>query len=182
VEETAGAALSFDEQAKVLAGAVGSFKIDHPEERARVVALVEEAVRHIRRVGPQRAFDDFDDRNGAFVQGEYYIAAYDVNGTRTAVGLAPFRRGDRARPIWWRGLEPVIAKGRGWVDYPHISPDTREIQWKSTYIERVDDHIVLCGFYRGQYEIERVVEAERSQDLLKEFLENELKRPALAHR
>ena len=42
-------------------------------------------------------FDDFDDPKGGFVEGEYYIAAYDLEGVRTCVGLAPYKRGERAR-------------------------------------------------------------------------------------
>jgi hypothetical protein len=182
VEQAAAAALSFEKEAKSLSDAVSAFKIDYAQQRMRTIALIEKAAAHLQKVGPRRAFDDFDDKNGAFVEGDYYIAAFDLEGVRTAVGLAPNARGDRARPLWWRDLAPIVRKGKGWFDYPHITPGTRKIQWKSSYIERVGEHILLCGFYRDQYEIERVVEAQRSQELLQELPDGAPKRPALVHR
>jgi hypothetical protein len=179
VEQAAASALSFEEEAKTLSGAVSVFKIDYPEQRMLSIALIEKAAAHLKKVGPQRAFDDFDDKNGAFVQGEYYIAAFDMNGVRTAVGIAPNKRGERARTIWWNDLAPIVRKGKGWFDYPHITPGTRQFRWKSAYVERVGEYLLLCGFYRDQSETERVLEAKRSVELLQE-LPYEARRPALA--
>uniref|UniRef100_UPI00374CBC4C cache domain-containing protein n=1 Tax=Undibacterium sp. TaxID=1914977 RepID=UPI00374CBC4C len=38
--------------------------------------------------------------------------------------------------------------GKGWVDYQWPNPTTKELEQKSTYIERVDDIWFACGIYR----------------------------------
>jgi methyl-accepting chemotaxis protein len=169
VQEAAVAATSFEHQTEALAKTISAFKIDYAEQRATAIGLMKKAIAHLKKVGPEKAFDDFDDRNGEFVDGEYYIAGYTLDGVRTCVGLAPYRRGERARTLWWNELAPVIAHGAGWYDYPHLSPGTRRIQWKSSYFERVDGYVLICGFYREQNEMERVVEARRSRELLDEL-------------
>ena len=41
------------------------------------------------------------------------------------------------------------AKG-GWVDYSIENPVTKKVEWKSSYIERVSEDIVIgCGVYKS---------------------------------
>jgi signal transduction histidine kinase len=38
--------------------------------------------------------------------------------------------------------------GKGWVDYKWPNPITKELEQKSTYVERVDDVYFACGIYK----------------------------------
>jgi len=39
-------------------------------------------------------------------------------------------------------------RGKGWVDYQWRNPVSKQVEPKSTYFERAEDLIVLCGIYR----------------------------------
>lgn len=160
VQQMAAAAVSFDQEAHAMFTTVNAFKMDHVEKRTRAMELVQRAIAHIDAVGPRRAFDDFDDKNGGFISGEWYVAVFDSQGVRTAVGLAPAKRGENMRETslpWWDQLCAAAPKGRGWLDYAHLNPQTGETNWKSSYVERTKDYVVCSGFYREQTEVERLL-------------------------
>jgi methyl-accepting chemotaxis protein len=157
VEQTATTALSFQKVAFKLFNGVNAFKIDRMEERSRTVALVEKAARRLSKLGPARAFDEFDDPRGEFCQGEYYIAAFDMTGMRTAVGISGDARGSRPPQGWWDRVLRIAQKGKGWLDYPYTNPATGKTDWKSSYLVCAGEHVLVCGFYREQTEVERLI-------------------------
>ena len=157
VEQTGEVGRLFQDEACKLQEAVSHFKLDRAEGRHTAVALVRQGVAHVRAVGKRRACDDFDDAKGAFVFGEYYISAFDVNGVRVANGSDPASRGENIRDIRDAdGKQHVLAiigkargRGKGWEDYKWTNPVTKRIEPKSVYFELVDDVIVTCGIYRA---------------------------------
>ena len=84
VEEASAAATSFEQEAASLLDVVSRFKTDRCADRGRVIEMVKQAAAHLRKVGARRACDDFNDRNGPFVHGEYYIFALGLDGRRLA--------------------------------------------------------------------------------------------------
>jgi methyl-accepting chemotaxis protein len=157
VEQATEAGRLFQEEARKLQEVVGHFKLDRAEGRHTAVALVRRGVAHLRAVGKRRACDDFDDSNGEFVFGEYYISAFDVNGVRVANGSDPASRGENIRDIRDADgkqhvhaiIEKAKARGKGWEDYKWTNPVTKRIEPKSVYFELVDDVIITCGIYRA---------------------------------
>ena len=157
VEQTSEAGRLFQDEAGKLQEAVGHFKLDRAEGRHTAVALVRQGVAHVRAVGKRRACDDFDDPNGAFVFGEYYISAFDVNGIRVANGSDPASRGENIHDIRDADgrqhvhaiIDKAKARGKGWEDYKWTNPVTKRIEPKSVYFELVDDVIITCGIYRA---------------------------------
>ncbi len=160
VEQTSEAGRLFQDEARNLQEAVSHFKLDRAEGRHTAVALVRQGVAHLRAVGKRRACDDFDDPNGAFVFGEYYISAFDVNGIRVANGSDPASRGEHIRDIRDADgkqhvraiIDKAKARGKGWEDYKWTNPVTRRVEPKSVYFELIDDVIVSCGIYRADAE------------------------------
>jgi len=157
VEQTSESGRLLQDEARKLQEAVGHFKLDRAEGRHTAVALVRQGVAHVHAVGKRRACDDFDDPNGAFVFGEYYISAFDVNGVRVANGSDPASRGENIRDIRDADgkqhvlaiIEKAKARGKGWEDYKWTNPVSKRIEPKSVYFELVDDVIVTCGIYRA---------------------------------
>jgi methyl-accepting chemotaxis protein len=157
VEQTSEAGRLFQGEAQKLQEAVGHFKLDRAEGRHTAVALVRQGVAHVRAVGKRRACDDFDDPNGEFVFGEYYISAFDVNGIRVANGSDPASRGENIYDIHDADgkqhvhaiIEKAKARGKGWEEYKWTNPVSRRIEPKSVYFELVDDVIVTCGIYKA---------------------------------
>jgi methyl-accepting chemotaxis protein len=154
-EEAAATAESFRHEAHQLVEAVGRFKTDRNDERGRVIALVKEAVEHVRRVGVKRACVDLNDLHGPFVRGEDYVFALDSKGTQLAYAPDPKLVGtnrvddkDPAGVVVGREiLKAAFERGFGWVDYLFPNPKTGEMAQKSVYVEAVEGIVVGCGIY-----------------------------------
>jgi methyl-accepting chemotaxis protein len=161
VEEGAAAATSFEQEASRLIDVVGTFKVDRMQDREAAVQLVKRAIAHVRDVGPERAFKDFDDTNGSFVDRERYIVAWDINGVMKAspisqdfVGQDMTEHTDPYGKKYTREvLELARTKGNGWVDYHLRNPAKNNvIEPKSLYVERSGNLIFGCGVYRPEAE------------------------------
>jgi methyl-accepting chemotaxis protein len=157
VEQTAAAALSFQDAAGALEQAVSAFKLDRSEARERAMALVQRGVAHLRRHGAQQAFADFNDPRGGFVDGEYFLLAFDMRCIVLANGGNPASVGrDNSglkdadgKLITSEFIRVAGARGSGWVDYRWLNPALRRVQRKSTYVVREGDFVVGCGIYLG---------------------------------
>jgi len=158
VEEAAGAAESFQHEARQLVEVVGRFKTDRNDDRGRVVALVKKAAEHVRRHGVKKACEDLNDPNGPFVQGEDYVFALAADGTQLAFAPDPRVVGqnniDDRDPVTGKAggremLRLAASPGFGWVDYHFRNPKTGKIVPKSVYVEGVEGIVVGCGIYRN---------------------------------
>jgi len=159
VEEGAAASTTFEQEATRLIDVVGAFKVDRMQDRDAAVTLVKRAIAHVQTVGPQRAFKDFDDMNGSFVDGERYIVAWEVSGVMRASPISQHFIGqdmtDHADPNGKKYTREVLevarVKGKGWVDYHLRNPaKNNAIEPKSLYVERAGELIFGCGVYRPE--------------------------------
>ncbi|MBE7366540.1 methyl-accepting chemotaxis protein [Ramlibacter pallidus] len=158
VEEAAGAAESFQHEARQLADVVGRFKTDRNDDRGRVIALVKQAVEHVRRFGVRRACADFNDPRGDFVRGEDYVFALAGDGTQLAFAPDPNVVGrnnvddmDADGKVVGREILKVAKDpGFGWVDYQFVNPKTGQTEPKSVYVEGADGIVLGCGIYRNR--------------------------------
>ncbi|WP_445230325.1 cache domain-containing protein [Duganella rhizosphaerae] len=125
--------------------------------RDEAVALVRRAAAFVRSAGRERALAEFSRPDGQFVDGELYIFVYgaDGSGVLLAHPMFPLLIGKNLLdmsdadgvPITRRVLEIGAGKsGRGWVDYhwPNGAAG-RQVELKTSYVERVDDLILGCG-------------------------------------
>lgn len=155
VEQTAAAALSFRESAGALTEAVSAFKLDRGEARQRAIALVQRAIGHLRQHGARKAFADFNDPHGGFIDGEHYLIAHNldcviqVNGAKPEiVGQDHSGQTDAdGKRFAWETVRVARERGSGWVDYRWPNPKTGRIQRKSTYAELAGDFVIGCGIY-----------------------------------
>ncbi|WGG50915.1 cache domain-containing protein [Rugamonas sp. DEMB1] len=131
------------------------------EERAtaaQATALVKKAVAYIKANGKDKAFAEFSNPKGQFVDRSLYIFVYDVKGTNMAIGngnagkmvgknLLDMRDAEGTYLI--QGLiEVAKTKGSGWFDYKWPNPVSKAIEAKSSYVEKIDDLVVGCGIYK----------------------------------
>lgn len=122
----------------------------------QAIAMVQKATTHLKKSGPEKAFSDFNNTKGAFVEGELYIFAYDLSGKNVAHGANPSVVGQNlisltdadGKQLIKEMVELAKSKGSGWVDYKYKNPKTGAIEAKSSYIERVGDYLVGCGIYK----------------------------------
>jgi cytochrome c len=52
------------------------------------------------------------------------------------------------KPFIKEMADVVKAKGKGRVDYKWLNPLSKEIDAKSTYVEKVGDLVLGCGIYK----------------------------------
>lgn len=119
-------------------------------------ALVKKAVAYLKANGKEKAFAEFSNPNGQFKDRDLYIAVNDMNGKMLAHGANPklidknlIDLKDVEGKNFVKGfIELAGSKGKGWVDYKWPNPVTKAVEQKSSYIEKVDDLIIICGIYK----------------------------------
>jgi cytochrome c len=130
----------------------------HAHTAAEAQALVERGVAHLRAVGRNKAFADFNRGDGGYVDGELYIFCLDRNGIAVAHGGNPKMvgrgmpdvRGSSGQPIASEIVSLGLTQGQGWIHYSWPNPSTKRVEPKSTYVIKVDNETVCAsGYYQG---------------------------------
>jgi len=121
-------------------------------------ALAEKAVAHIKAVGPDKAFADFNTRDGKWLDRELYIIVIGFDGTmlvhgtnKAIVGKPQLEMRDmNGKYMSQEMLDLAKSKGSGWVDYMWSNPVTKKIDPKSTYVLRIPgfDGFLGVGIYK----------------------------------
>jgi cytochrome c len=120
-------------------------------------AMVKKAVAYIKANGKDKAFAEFNNHNGKFIDKDLYITVYNLNGKCLAHGqngkmvgkdLIELKDSDGKYFIKER-MEIAKTKGKSWQDYKYTNPVTKSIEHKSTYFEKHDDIVVAGGIYKN---------------------------------
>jgi cytochrome c len=123
---------------------------------AEAEKMVKNAVAFFNANGQEKAFAEFSNLNGKFVQGDLYIFVYDMTGKCVAHGGNPKMVGkdliDMKDPdgksFVKERIEIAKSKGKGWQNYKFTNPVTKTIENKTAYIEKVGNFVVGCGAYK----------------------------------
>src|SRR5471032_154681 len=123
------------------------------------VAMVKKAGEFLKKNGKEKAYAEFNNPKGQFIQKDLYIFTFLANGD--GVELA---NGANAKLVGKNVLEmrdadgkflikDILAlgmgkEGKGWVDYKWPNPSTGTVDGKRTYVERVEDVVIGCGIYK----------------------------------
>ncbi|HYA86101.1 MAG TPA: cache domain-containing protein, partial [Nitrospirota bacterium] len=102
---------------------------------AEAEALVKKAIAFIKANGKDRAFAEFTNKNGQFVDRDLYIFVYDMSGTCLAHGQNPRMVGKdlsdltdpSGKAFVKERIELAKAKGKGWQNYLFSEPTTKKI-------------------------------------------------------
>ena len=126
---------------------------------AEATAMVEKAIAHIKKVGRDKAFADFNNKSGPFTDRDLYVVVYDMKGKVLAHGANEKMIGkdlidlrDSDGKYFVKERVDMMSKGptaKGWQDYKFMNPVSRQIEPKSMYLRRFEDVIVGCGIYKG---------------------------------
>ena len=133
-------------------------KQDKKGTAAEATAMVEKAIAHIKKVGREKAFADFNNKGGAFTDRDLYVVVYDMKGKVLAHGANDKMIGkdvmdlrDNDGKYFVKERVEMMSKGpdaKGWQDYKFMNPVSRQIEPKSMYLRRYEDLIVGCGIYK----------------------------------
>lgn len=120
------------------------------------VAMVKKAAAAIKKDGGDKVFAEVN--AGGWKDRDLYPMIYNTKGVNLAHGANPKLIGKdlseltdadgvKLLPCLWNASTKNGGKG-GWCDYKWPNPITKEIQAKSTYVEKVNDIIVGVGIYK----------------------------------
>jgi cytochrome c len=120
------------------------------------IAMVKKAVAFYKANGKEKAFAEFNNPKGKFIDRDLYILVLDSNIVMLAHGTNPRLIGKSlidskdadGKPFAREFYEIGNTKGTGWVDYKWPNPVKQVIDSKSTYVEKVDDILIACGIYK----------------------------------
>jgi cytochrome c len=124
--------------------------------RDDAVAMVKKAVAFLKKNGRETALQAFIDPHGPFRDRDLYVIVFDLEGN----GLAHINprligkptgdiRGVDGKYILHEQRKLATEKGTGWMDYKCPDPARGRIEAKSTYLEKVDDLVLMCGIYQS---------------------------------
>ena len=126
---------------------------------AEATAMVDKAIAHIKKVGRDKAFADFNNKQGAFTDRDLYVVVYDMKGKVLAhganekmIGKDVIELRDSDGKYFVKERVEMMSKGpnaKGWQDYKFMNPVSRAIEPKQMYLRRFEDLIVGCGIYKG---------------------------------
>jgi len=123
---------------------------------AEAEGMVKKGIDYIKSQGKDKAYAEFSNTKGRFVDRDLYIAVYDLQGTVLAHGQNPPLVGKNL--IWLKDpdgkafvkerVELVKTKSKFWQDYKYTDPLTKKIEPKSMYCEKYEESVVCCGIYK----------------------------------
>jgi cytochrome c len=129
-----------------------------PVSREELVAFVRRAASYAKTEGKSKALAEFDQKNGSFFEDQFYIYAYDFNGTTIAhpvnpekIGVNRLNEKDAEGNLFITDLRQAAYNGTGFTTYTYINPvHNNTVEKKLGYVMKVDDSWWLgSGIYIG---------------------------------
>ena len=124
----------------------------------KAVDLVNKGAAYIKAQGKDKAFDEFSNPKGKFVNGELYLFVVDFKGMTLAhggntnlIGKNQMELMDADGKYFIKEFIKISStKGAGWSDYKWSNPVTKKVQNKTTYVKKIDDMdaFIGCGIYK----------------------------------
>ena len=124
---------------------------------AEAKAMAEKAAAHLIDVGPEKAIADFERPDGGYRDRDLFVVVYNPRHVVvSAIGNPNFVGRDATLFVDTDGKEfgkAIIAAaqspaGAGWVTYRMSSPLTHKVEFKTSYVVKAGDYIVLVGAYQ----------------------------------
>jgi cytochrome c len=121
------------------------------------VAMVKKGVAAVKAGPKDKAFADITDKaNPNFRDRDLYLVVYELDGVVLAHGANAKFVGRNmidlkdidGKAFVKERVEMAKAKGTFWQDYKFTNPETKKVEPKSMYCERLDDVAVCGGIYK----------------------------------
>jgi cytochrome c len=120
-----------------------------PDE-AKAMAI--KAVEYLKSAGPEKAFAEFDAKDGRWHDRVLYVTVLDSNGVAVAQGNNPGLVGKSVidlRDVDGKSFarEMIAVKDASWVNFKWQNPVTKAVEPKTSYEVRVGEYVVGVGAY-----------------------------------
>jgi len=135
----------------------GLFAAEERGTQAEAKKMVQEALTHIKEVGPAKAFEDFSTPGGQWHNKDIYLFCYKTDGTNVCHGANKALIGKNLIELKTADGQLLIknliniaqTKGTGWIDYQWPHPTTKKTESKRAYVAKIPgyDGLVGAGVY-----------------------------------
>jgi len=123
------------------------------------VSLVKKAIDYYKKNGPDKTYAAINNQDPNFKVKDLYLFAAPLKPTSPLfahganiklVGkdLSQLKDADGNQISKMMADVAQSKDGKGWVDYKWPNPVSKQIEQKTTYVERVDDIYFACGVYK----------------------------------
>jgi cytochrome c len=144
--------------ALALCAAVGTaFAADGGATKDDAIAMVKKGVSTIKAGGGEKTYPEISDKaNAAWHKDDLYLVVYGLDGTVRAHGANNKMIGKNlidlkdidGKAFVKERVDMAKSSGTFWQDYKFTNPETKKIEPKSMYCEKLDDSVVCGGIYK----------------------------------
>ncbi len=136
-------------------------------EAKKAGALLDRAVDYLQKNGPEQAFAAFNNRNGDFISGQYYVYVVGLDGIMYANGGAPDvlvgknaldLRDAAGKPLIRELLDAAASHDSGTIEYHWLNRTDNRVENKTTKFRKVGSHVVAVGYYIPHATVEQAQE------------------------
>ena len=148
--------LSISIAAALLAAGTLAHAAEGGATREQATAMVKKGVAFIKANGPEKGYAAVTSKSSPFKSQDLYLTVYGLDGTVLAHGanekmvgrnLIDLKDIDGKAFIKER-VEMSKAQASFWQDYKFTNPETKKIEPKSMYCERLEQTVVCGGIYK----------------------------------
>lgn len=120
------------------------------------VSMVKKGIGFIKANGKDKGHAEITSKSGQFRDRDLYLVVYGLDGTVRAHGANDKMVGKNlidmkdvdGKPFVKERVELAQAKGTFWQDYKFTNPESKKIEPKQMYCEKLDDAVVCGGVYK----------------------------------
>jgi cytochrome c len=125
--------------------------------KEEAVAMVKKGVGFIKANGKDKAYADISDKaNAEFHHQDLYLTVYALDGTVRAHGANAKMIGKNlielkdidGKAFVKERMDLAKTNATFWQDYKFTNPETKKIEPKSMYCEKLEDTVVCGGIYK----------------------------------
>jgi cytochrome c len=123
---------------------------------AEAIAMVKKASSFIKANGNDKGYEEVSSEASQFKHLDLYVVVYGLDGTVRAHGANKKMIGKNliglkdidGKAFIQERVDLGKAKNSFWQDYKFTNPETKKIEPKTMYCERLDDSVVCGGIYK----------------------------------
>jgi signal transduction histidine kinase len=123
---------------------------------ADATSMVKKGVAFIKANGKDKGYAEISNKAGQFKYQDLYLVVYGLDGTVLAHGANEKMIGKNlielkdvdGKAFVRERVELAKAKPSFWQDYKFTNPETKKIEPKAMYCERLDETVVCGGIYK----------------------------------
>lgn len=119
-------------------------------------AMVKKGITFIKSSGKDKGYAEISSKTSQFKKDDLYLVVYGLDGTVHAHGANEKMIGKNlidlkdidGKPFVKERVELAKTKGTFWQDYKFTNPETKKIEPKAMYCEKLDETVVCGGIYK----------------------------------